>query len=91
VEEIDDLGALDGKPPGFPKPLPRSAYGDDYCVMGGTGIEPVSLRLLRSGGNTRLPTRGEDARPCDPFASWRIDGSGYAMSDEFVAALPSED
>jgi hypothetical protein len=33
--------------------------------------------------------RRQDFGAGDPSASWRIDGSAYAMSDDFVATLPS--
>ena len=32
----------------------------------------------------------QNAGPGDPSASWRIGGSAYAMSDDFVATLPSK-
>jgi hypothetical protein len=38
----------------------------------------------------RLRVTFRNTGPGDPSAFWRIDGSAYAMSDDFVAALPSE-
>ena len=67
-----------------------------FASGGALGSSIEKMPAQRDGPTPADPTahaqrRGlEDGRPGDPSASWRVDGSAYAMSDEFVATLPSE-